>query len=57
MDETRHTAASLREVIRPMIILCGELSIEKIKLSVARRLPQKYQEDRSMKGNSSTKRG
>ena len=53
----RHTAASWREVIRAMVILCGELDIERIELLVARRLRQKYQEDRSMKEYSSTKRG
>ena len=31
MIEKRHTAASWREVIRAMAILCGELDIEDIE--------------------------
>ena len=54
--EKRHTAASWREVIRAMVILCGELDIERTEYLVARRLRQKYQDDRSMKEYSSTKR-
>ena len=39
--ETRHAAASLGRVIRPMVILCGKYGMKKVEESVASTVCQK----------------